>query len=234
MHPQWMAKCGAGTLQQMIRRIEPNDTVLDIGCFDKWPKDLMPSTCTYIGLDYLATAQDWYHSTPDIFGDASKLPVASESIDTVLLLDVLEHIPDAHSAMQEIRRVLKPDGKLIVQMPFIYPLHDEPRDYLRLTRYGFEQLAHSYGFVVEEMHEKGHPMETAVLLSNIAATKTVANCLSGKSLASVIALLLPVYIFLNNLLGKLLSKVSPADSMMPFSYQLVLKKVSDPAATAVD
>jgi ubiquinone/menaquinone biosynthesis C-methylase UbiE len=47
-------------------------------------------------------------------GDATQLPYKDASIDAVILTAVLGEIPDPAAALQEIRRVLKPGGRLIV------------------------------------------------------------------------------------------------------------------------
>lgn len=46
--------------------------------------------------------------------DIVKLPFAEDSFDVVVTNDVLEHIPDAEAAAEEIKRVLKPEGKAFV------------------------------------------------------------------------------------------------------------------------
>jgi ubiquinone/menaquinone biosynthesis C-methylase UbiE len=47
-------------------------------------------------------------------GDATALPYADASVDAVVLTAVLGEIPDSDAALREIRRVLKPDGRLVV------------------------------------------------------------------------------------------------------------------------
>ena len=47
-------------------------------------------------------------------GDATALPFDDDSIDAVVLTAVLGEIPDQGAALREIRRVLKPDGRLVV------------------------------------------------------------------------------------------------------------------------
>lgn len=47
-------------------------------------------------------------------GDATRLPFGDASIDAVVLTAVLGEIPDGAAALGEIRRVLKPDGRLVV------------------------------------------------------------------------------------------------------------------------
>jgi len=47
-------------------------------------------------------------------GDATDLPYEDDSVDAVVLTAVLGEIPDSAAALREIRRVLKPDGRLVV------------------------------------------------------------------------------------------------------------------------
>lgn len=59
--------------------------------------------------------------------DACRLPLASSSFDAVIALDLLEHIPDDHAAMQEFARVLRPGGCLYATVPayrFLWSGHD--------------------------------------------------------------------------------------------------------------
>ncbi len=53
--------------------------------------------------------------------DALALPFRSQSFDIVIGSEVIEHIPDHHRAMQEIVRVLKPGGILVVSVPRWFP-----------------------------------------------------------------------------------------------------------------
>ncbi|GEM_PF-1016958 len=49
-----------------------------------------------------------------IKAEAYQMPFKDDTFDIVVMLEVFEHIPDPHSALREITRVLKNDGKLIV------------------------------------------------------------------------------------------------------------------------
>ena len=63
-------------------------------------------------------------SNVDIIRRATpQLPLDTGSVDLVVALDVLEHIPDLHAETLEINRVLKPGGNLLVSIPtenFLY------------------------------------------------------------------------------------------------------------------
>jgi SAM-dependent methyltransferase len=56
----------------------------------------------------------------DLIADARVLPIRDQSIDLVVCFEVLQHISEYYTVLDEIRRVLRPDGLLIVSFPFIY------------------------------------------------------------------------------------------------------------------
>lgn len=89
-------------------------------------------------------------------GDIRHLPMVSDSsYDSAICLEVLEHIPNPFQAIDEIYRVLKPSGTLIVSVPHLSRLHDEPHDYFRFTDHGLRHLLEYAGFEVLDLQEKG-------------------------------------------------------------------------------
>jgi SAM-dependent methyltransferase len=52
-----------------------------------------------------------------VTGSVDNLPFTDESVDTVLFLEVLEHVSDDHAAIGEIWRILRPDGRLVISVP---------------------------------------------------------------------------------------------------------------------
>ena len=225
VHPQWLMGDRKNSIAQMIEEIGEDKLVLDIGCSNMWPKQYLHSSCSYVGLDYYETAENWYGTKPDVYGDALYLPLKQSCFDVVLLLDVLEHIKDTEQLIKQIRAVIKPNGILIISVPFLYPLHDEPRDYIRLTSYGFDELASRNGFILEASIALGSPILTSTLLLNISLTKLVINWVSGRSIASVFIVLLPFVVLFNNLMAKIISVLEKEDKFMPHSYHVKLRKV---------
>ena len=63
-----------------------------------------------------------------------------EKFDLVLCTYVLEHIYDIKSAIKNLNFLLKEKGNLVVSVPFIYPLHDEPEDFWRFTEHALKNL----------------------------------------------------------------------------------------------
>lgn len=224
LHPQWLV-CGRNLkLIEWLKGFGGDGIVLDIGCAGCWPERFLPGNCHYVGLDYPETATEWYRTAPDIFADAGRLPIATQSVDVALLLDVLEHLDSVDHAIEEIARILKPGGRLLLQVPFLYPLHDEPRDFTRLSRHGISNLLQRYGLVVEHCLAVGTPMETAGLLTNIAISKVAWDWVSRKSPLMPLILMIPFFVVIINLAAKVLSWLAYDNDFMPFSYQVSASK----------
>ena len=114
--------------------------ILDIGCGDQRYRKYVRAGITYLGMDYAQTRNTFYSKTamPDIIGDVRAIPLESNCIDYILCTEVLEHVNSTSRAMAEVSRVLKPAGRLIMTVPFIFPGHDYPYDYYRFTVEGIK------------------------------------------------------------------------------------------------
>lgn len=76
----------------------------------------------------------------DRIEDAQALSFADKSVGTMLLFEILEHLPHPDRAIAEARRVLRDDGLLVLSVPFSYRLHGFPTDYWRFTSSGIYTL----------------------------------------------------------------------------------------------
>jgi SAM-dependent methyltransferase len=223
LHPQWFA------LFREDRKLERicaslSGIVLDVGCAHGKPRRHLPASAHYLGVDYYSTAREWYGTRPDLFADARSLPLADDSVDHSLLLDVLEHVPHPNRCLAELHRVLKPGGTLTVQVPFLYPVHDAPLDFHRWTRFGLAQAALDHGFRVERESATGRPLETAALTANIALSRSVLSWLERKHPLALTALALPLAVPLINCLGWLFGALNRDDDLMPYAYTVVWVK----------
>lgn len=104
--------------------------ILDVGVY---------SPRTYLGEGYMTFGEH----TEDTRGDLLALPFVDNSFDGVVLTEVLEHCVAPQAAVEEVLRILKPGGLLLVTSPFWWPTHGvegEYKDYWRFTRQGWELL----------------------------------------------------------------------------------------------
>ena len=68
-----------------------------------------------------------------------ELPFDDNEFDTIILSDVLEHIPVPEQLWNEMTRILAHNGKIIMNVPFYYWLHEEPYDYYRYTEFALRR-----------------------------------------------------------------------------------------------
>ena len=105
--------------------------VLDVGAGDRPYRALFPDAVAF-------DVPDNPHA--DLHGSLEAIPVDDASFDVVLCLQVLEHVPDPGAAVRELRRVVRPGGRVLLSTHGIYPFHPNPDDLWRWTHQGLERL----------------------------------------------------------------------------------------------
>ncbi|MEW6428699.1 MAG: tetratricopeptide repeat protein [Thermodesulfobacteriota bacterium] len=113
-------------------------------------REYFPGAASYLRIDCNR------HAYPDLVADIQDLrPVLPDrACDAVFCIWVLEHVPDVHAALAEIRRILVPGGSFIFCLPLNVGFHSFPHDYHRFTRDGIERLCRG-AFRVETIHAIG-------------------------------------------------------------------------------
>ena len=101
------------------------------------------------------------------------LPFKDATFDTVLSTEVWEHVEDADKAAAETFRVLRPGGRLIITVPFLYPTHEAPYDFGRFTPFGLQSVLRRAGFEVERVDSKGGPLLWAAHFTVLATSQAV-------------------------------------------------------------
>ncbi len=125
---------------------------------------------------------DWaesLHASPhlDRIHDLSQpLPSDLGSFDTIIFSDVLEHLPEPAQAWESLAGALRPGGHVLLNVPFLYWLHEVPHDFHRYTRYALERYARQVGLEVVLLEELGGPAEALVDL----AAKSLLRRLPGE------------------------------------------------------
>jgi SAM-dependent methyltransferase len=108
--------------------------VLDVGCGDRPYQSLFADAAEVVGFDVPGNPH------ADLHGSIDALPVADASFDVVLCLQVLEHVPDPQAAVRELRRAVRPGGRVLLSTHGVAPYHPNPEDLWRWTHTGLERL----------------------------------------------------------------------------------------------
>jgi SAM-dependent methyltransferase len=109
----------------------------------------------YVALDSGVGEKDWDYSQVDIQADLSQIPAASDSMDIVLNIQVLEHVSEPFKILSELNRVLKPGGNLFLTAPQGWHEHQQPHDYFRFTRFSLAHILLGAGFESLEIQPIG-------------------------------------------------------------------------------
>lgn len=222
LHPQWLLGGNASLIGWISR--DARGRVLDVGCADRWIESQLSEGCEYIGLDYPATGKELYDARPSVFADASRLPFLDESMDTIVMLEVLEHLRSPNEAMREIARVLRPGGRLLLSMPFLYPIHDAPYDYQRLTRHGLVRDAEDAGIHVDAVYRRLGSSATAGLLVCLALAGSSVEAIRARSLGIVFVPLALAFLPVVNLLAWGCELLLPSWGAITNGYLLIARK----------
>ncbi len=91
-----------------------------------------------------------------IFDFEKPFPLPDQSFDTVLCINVLEHIYYYEQMLQECARIMKPNGALYLSVPFFFNIHASPNDYFRYTRSALERILGDAGFATVEVVPLGY------------------------------------------------------------------------------
>lgn len=145
-------------LDELVPRYATDERVLDLGCADSRYAQYFPRRT---GLDVVPGRG------VQVVADAHSLPFRWDVFSFVLCTEMLEHARDPQRAIDEMRRVLVPGGKVLLTTRFLFPIHEAPKDFFRFTKYGLRHLFRRWTAV--EIRADTLPFETlGELLRRIA------------------------------------------------------------------
>jgi 2-polyprenyl-3-methyl-5-hydroxy-6-metoxy-1,4-benzoquinol methylase len=193
--------------------------LVDLGC------GKVPLYHAYQKLASQCICADWQstiHKNPflDITCDLNKqLPFNTNEFNTIILSDVMEHIAKPESLWLEMSRILQPKGKIILNVPFFYKLHEIPHDYFRYTRYALENFANTTGFKIVLLQELGGLPE---ILTDLTAKYVFHLPVVGRFFSILIQHL--GSLFIHTGIGKKISQKTKEH--FPLGYFMIVEKVS--------
>ncbi|MBL7810778.1 MAG: class I SAM-dependent methyltransferase [Bacteroidetes bacterium] len=145
-----------GNAYEPVIRQHTAGSLLDVGCGDvpyyAWYKDNVSDiTC----IDWPDSNLSIEHLDHIVDLNEPLTEFRNETYDTVLCTDVLEHVKKPGQLFSEMTRVLKPGGKLIVTVPYLYWIHADPWDYYRYSHFKLRDYCEENALKIELLEAYG-------------------------------------------------------------------------------
>jgi GT2 family glycosyltransferase/glycosyltransferase involved in cell wall biosynthesis/SAM-dependent methyltransferase len=86
----------------------------------------------------------------DVVADAHRMPFDDDVFEAVVVMNAFEHYRDPVRVASELRRIMKPGGRILIRTAFLQPLHERPWHFFNCTRYGLEEWLK--GFETDKLH----------------------------------------------------------------------------------
>ncbi|MEY2701669.1 MAG: hypothetical protein RLY43_302 [Bacteroidota bacterium] len=137
-------------IKKFSKEINTGTSILDVGCGIK-PYRKIFQTEKYTGIDIETGGHSNEAKFVDQYYDGENIPFDNNSFDYLICTQVLEHAEEPEKVFKECARVLKPNGKMFISMPFTYPEHEIPFDFQRFTQYKYIKLAKENTLVIENI-----------------------------------------------------------------------------------
>lgn len=209
-HPFYFARKGLfENINLLSKHIKGR--VLDVGCGSKPYKHLFANIKEYIGMDIRLPGYSHTDQSIDVFYDGKRFPFRQGSFDAVVTFEVLEHVFNPDEFLQEINRVLKKGGHLLVTVPFVWDEHEQPYDYARYTSFGLKSLLEKHHFEIITQKKSMNDMRVIFQLFNGYMYKKISKYKFYKyrylSLLSNLIFMAPA-----NIIGSILAKITPKNN----------------------
>ena len=141
---------------------------------------------------------------PDYIMSVTEMNFKNDNFDLVFMLEVLEHVEKPFKAPDEIFRVLKPGGTLLLSTPFIFGIHDEPYDYWRFTKYGLKNIFGQFeNIIIKE--RTGFFLTICNLLVRLIICKSFLQKILGCLFSLLFYILLPLINLIDYIMPNIIS-----------------------------
>ena len=134
-------------MQMLTKYVSGRTLDAGAGTFDRYSGGF--KTSEYVRMD-IAPAEGI-----DVVGSMYAIPFPDASFDSVVSTQVFEHLARPHDGARELFRILRPGGHVVLTIPQMNELHEEPYDFFRYTPFGVEAVFTDAGFEIVEKHQRG-------------------------------------------------------------------------------
>lgn len=192
---------------------------LDVGCGQK-PYEKLFRSSQYIGME-IDTPENRQNKKADFFYNGLTFPFQDGEFDSIVLNEVLEHVFNPYDFLSEINRVLKPDGMMLMTVPFCWDEHEQPNDFARYSSFGLKAILQNHGFEVIEQRKSINDIRVAFQVLNAYIYKKTVTKNVYVNLLLTVLLMSPF-----NLIGELAAKVFPRNDDMYIDSIILARKAA--------
>jgi len=129
-------------LEHEVEKLEAQAKILDIGC-GRGDFASLFADHPFLELDI------YPYPEVDLVCDLTLcVPFQENSFDLVVLMNVVEHVPEPQTLLKVVYQLLSPGGIAVVAVPFMLKIHQAPVDFARFTHYALQKMAMEIGFQV--------------------------------------------------------------------------------------
>ena len=192
--------------------------ILDVGCGDKPYKHLFNYT-EYLGLDFdKGGSNDNIHA--DYFYDGTSFPFDEDIFDSCICTQVFEHVFEPNNFLDEIHRVLKPEGHLLLTVPFVWDEHEQPYDYGRYSSFGLVSILEKHGFKIIKHLKTNNDIRVIIQLFNTYLVN-IFQKIDNKYLKLTLKILTIGFM---NMLGSIIYRILPKNDNLYLDNIVVAMK----------
>lgn len=162
----------------------------------------------------------WNTDKIDIVGDIENIAEKDGSFDVILCSEVLEHLSNPVNALNELSRLLKRGGRIILTAPFCSLTHFAPHHYSTgFNRYFYEFHLDKLDFKIDEITTNGNFFE--YMRQEIRRIRSVAKLYSSKKPLIFERLAMNIVL---NMLDRISKYDSNSDELLCFGYHVIATK----------
>jgi len=222
IHPYYFIRTG---LKNEVLRYSKylSGKLMDFGCGSK-PYRSVFHFDEYVGVDFENEGHPHQNEQIDVFYDGKSIPLSENYFDSILCTEVFEHIFNLDTVLQELNRVLKINGYILITCPFVWNEHEVPYDYARYTRFALKSLLDKNGFEIVEYSKSGEFISTITQLITLYFNSVFKGV--WRKVFFLRWFFKVCFFLLPNLVGLFLKKILPRNDSLYLNNVLVVKKIS--------
>lgn len=216
LNPFYLARRGLWTGLREFFPVLTGD-VLDVGCGSKPYREFIRAE-KYVGME-MDTPRTRASFAADVYYDGRHFPFPDASFDAVLCSQVFEHVFTPEEFLGEINRVLRPGGRLLLTVPFVWDEHEQPHDFARYSSFGLKASLERAGLAVEAHRRSLADARVLFQLLNAYLYKITLTPYPRLNLVFALALMAPV-----NLAGVTVGRLLPGNADFYLDHIVLARK----------